>query len=96
MSEEASTRDGPQQLYLERGTISGCLHPLRMLTPFFDRAMRDSLRLSRVVSLFLAAIAQMCRLGVDGGAKVYRLRSTTLNVCSTSAPLREAIPSRLR
>jgi hypothetical protein len=36
MSEEASTRDGPQQLYLERGTISGCLHPFRLLTPFED------------------------------------------------------------
>jgi hypothetical protein len=31
----------------------------RMLTSFFDRIMRDNLRLSRVVSSFLAAIAQM-------------------------------------
>ena len=74
MSEEASIRDVPQQRYLERGTIqdayilSGRLHPSRMLTSFFDGAMRDSLRLNRVVSSFLAAIAQMWKLGVDGGA----------------------------
>ena len=38
-----------------------------MLASFFDRTMRDNLRLSRDVSSFLAAIAQMRKLGVDGG-----------------------------
>ena len=53
-------------MYPSNGTWKGVQS--RMLTSFFDGAMRDSLRLNRIVSSFLAAIAQMWKLGVDGGA----------------------------